>query len=150
MKTGKIIFGIIFILSLSVNAAFLIQFFTAEAETPARQLNLTEEQKKQMEPIQVKMHRENEAIKTKISQCQEKLLAALKADPVDRTAINSFIENISRLQKKIQQNTIEEIIQIRNYMNPEQCNCLIDNLGAALDNTSKPCNCPSCRAHGNN
>lgn len=151
MKTGKIIFGIIFILSLSFNAAYLIHLFTVHGRTEASNnqmsLKLTELQKKAIEPIQRKMHRENEAIKKQIAQCQEKLLAALKSDPVDKNAINNCLENISNLQKKIQQNTVEEIIQVRKYMNPEQCNCLIEGLGSAMAHSSKPCSCPYCQSH---
>jgi Spy/CpxP family protein refolding chaperone len=149
---NKIIFGIIFILSLSFNAAFLINLITArpdhsETQDTQMSLNLTDEQKKQMEPIRAKMHRENEAIKKQIAQCQEKLLAALKSDPVDRKAINNCLENIGNLQKKIQQNTIEEILQIRKHMNPDQCNCLMEGLGSAMTQSSKPCNCPYCQSH---
>jgi Spy/CpxP family protein refolding chaperone len=153
MKTGKIILGILFILSISFNAAFLINLLTAQtthtetSENPLN-LNLTEQQEKQVETVRAKMHRENQAIKKQIAQCQEDLINALKQEPVDRTTINDFLENISALQKKIQQNTIEEIIQVKKYMNPEQCNCLIEGLGTAMANTSKPCNCPYCQSQG--
>jgi Spy/CpxP family protein refolding chaperone len=151
MKTGKIIFGIIFILSLSFNAAYLIHLFTVHGHTGTsnKQMNLklTELQKKAIEPVRARIHRENEAIKKQIAQCQEKLLVALKSEPVDKNAINNCLENISNLQKKIQQNTIEEIIHIRENMNPEQCNCLIEGLGSALTHSSKPCNCPYCQSH---
>lgn len=153
MKISKIILGILFILSISFNAAFLINLLTAEtthtetSENPLN-LNLTEQQEKQVETVRAKMHRENQAIKKQIAQCQEDLLKALKQEPVDKAAINGYIENISNLQKKIQQNTIEEIIQVKKYMNPDQCNCLIEGLGTAMANTSKPCNCPHCQSHG--
>ena len=150
--TGKMIPVIIFILSLSFNIAFLIHMITShpahsEAAEYHMNLNLSEEQKKLMEPIRLKMHRENEAVKKQIMKCQAKLMAALKTEPVDKEAINRCIENISDLQKKIQLNTVEEIIRIRKYMSTEQCNCLIDNLGTAMNQTTKPCNCPHCRSH---
>ncbi|NIM13464.1 MAG: periplasmic heavy metal sensor [Candidatus Aminicenantes bacterium] len=152
MITGKIILTIVLFLSLSFNAAFIIHLLTAHPALSASpeiqsNLNLTDEQKKQMEPIRAKLHRENEAIKKQIAQCQEKLLTALKSDPVDKNAINNCLENISNLQKKIQQNTIEEIIHIRKYMNPEQCSCLIEGLGSAMAHSSKPCDCPYCQSH---
>ncbi len=152
MKMSKIIPAILFILSISFNAAFLINLLTAQtthtktSENPLN-LNLTEQQEKQVEAVRVKMHRENQAIKKQIAQCQEDLLKALKQEPVDKAAINGCIENISSLQKKIQQNTIEEIIQVKKYMNPDQCNCLMEGLGTAMADTSKPCNCPYCQSH---
>ena len=149
MKVYKIIFGIIFVLSLSFNAAFLINLIRAHpshAETSANQMlmELTDQQKKQMEPFRLKIHKDNEAIKKQIIHCQKKLLTALKTQPVDKQSIYQCIDNISHLQKKIQQNTVEEIIQIRKYMDPDQCNCLIEGLGAAMHQTTKPCNCPYC------
>lgn len=154
MKMNKIIPGILFILSISFNVAFLINLLTAPtthtetSENPLN-LNLTEGQEKHVETVRAKMHRENQAIKKQIAQCQEDLLDALKQEPVDRTTINDFLENISALQKKIQQNTIEEIIQIKKYMNPEQCNCLMEGLWTAMADTSKPCDCPYCQSHNN-
>lgn len=149
MKANKFIFGLVFVLSLSFNAAFLIHHFTvhsSQAETPANQMpmELTAQQKKKMEPIRLKIHQDNEAIKKQIHQCQEKLLAALKNEPVDKEAVYQCIDNINNLQKKIQKNTVNEIIQIRKYMNPDQCNCLIEGLGVAMHQTTQPCNCPSC------
>jgi Spy/CpxP family protein refolding chaperone len=116
----------------------------AETQENLPELNLTNQQKKQMEPIRLKIHKDNEAIKKQIHQCQEKLVAALKTEPVDKQAIYQCIDNISNLQKKIQQNTIEEIIQVRKYMNPDQCNCLIEGLGVSLHQAAKPCDCPYC------
>ena len=118
MKMFRIILGTAFILSLSFNIAFLIHMFTAHpvhSETAENHvnLNLSEQQKKLMEPIRLKMHKENEAVKKQIVKCQEKLMAALKTEPVDKEAINQCIEHISDLQKKIQLNTIEEIIQVK-------------------------------------
>jgi len=152
MKVYKIVFGLIFVISLSFNAAFLIHQFTvhpSHTETPANQmpLELTDQQKKKMEPIRLKIHQDNEAIKKQIHQCQEKLLAALKNEPVDKKAIYQCIDNINDLQKKIQKNTVEEIIQVRKYMSPDQCNCLIEGLGTAMHQTTKPCNCPHCQSH---
>jgi Spy/CpxP family protein refolding chaperone len=152
MKFNKFIFGLVFVLSLSLNAAFLIHLFTvhlSHTEKPTGQMpmELTEQQKKQIEPIRLKIHQDNDTIKKQIHQCQEKLLTALKNEPVDKQAIYQCIDNINNLQKKIQKNTVEEIIEIRKYMNPDQCNCLIKGLGAAMQQTVKPCSCPNCQSH---
>ena len=148
--------GIIFVISLSLNAAFIIYLFTPkifpkpETSINKMKLELTEEQKKHLEPSQVKIHRENENIKSQITQCQQKLLTALKADPIDRTEINNCIEKINELQKKIQQNTIEEILLLRQHINTDQCNCLMEGLNAAMGSSNQMCDCPHCRAARNN
>jgi hypothetical protein len=147
----KKIARIVFLLSLSFNVAFLIHLLSVHI-IPATStenhvaLQLTHQQKKHIEPIRAEMHRQNETIKAQIASCREKLLAALKAEPVDKTAITKCVDNISNLQKKIQLNTIEEIIHLRNFMDADQCNCLIDSLEAAMTGTAKPCNCPQCRS----
>jgi hypothetical protein len=144
--------GIIFIISLSFNAAFLIYLFTPTIFSKPKitgnemKLELTDQQKKHLEPSRVKIHRENETIKSQITLCQQKLMAALKADPVDRAAINKCIENINNLQKKIQQNTIEEILLLREHMDTDQCNCLMEGLNAAMESSTRACDCPQCRA----
>ena len=149
MRIPHIILILIGLLSISFNAAFIIHLFTShpgntEASINPMPLNLTEQQKKQIEPLRLKIHKDNEAIKAEIRQCQGKLMAALKTHPVDKQAIYQCIDNISNLQKKIQQNTIEEIIQVTQFMNPEQCTCLMEELSKSLHQEVKPCTCPSC------
>ncbi len=140
---------ILFILSISLNAAFIIHIMVSKKESPPAstepvQLNLTEQQKKEMSPIRLKTHRENEAIKQKIARQQELLIAALNAKPVDREKIYLCIDSINILQKKIQRNTIDEILSIRKHMTPEQCKCLADGLGANMKQTAAPCQCAGC------
>jgi Spy/CpxP family protein refolding chaperone len=144
MKTGRIIFFIAFLLSLSLNTALLINRFSRSASTSPASLNLTAQQKKNIAPIRLKTHRANESLKAEIAKCQRDLLEALKSDPVDRTAVSRCIENISDLQKKIQLNTIEEIIEVKKHIDPHQCNCLVQNMSTALGQDSKACDCPHC------
>ncbi|MCP5050700.1 MAG: periplasmic heavy metal sensor [bacterium] len=152
---NRMILKIIFILSLSFNAAFLIHLFTRPAETQTAPspsghlyLELTDQQKKQIAPVQQAMQRQNETIKKQVAQYQGQLLEALKKEPVDRTEVSRCINQINGLQKQIQLNTVEEIIRIREYMNPEQCNCLIGCLGASMEGSSHTCDSSCCSPGG--
>lgn len=150
MKRKKgLIIRIIFILSLSFNTAFTIHLFLpagvqSEAAGPTVELNLSEHQKKQISPVQEKIHKENEALKQKIATCQNKLLTALKQNPVNRGEVNNCIDEINAYQKQLQKNTIDEIIRIRQYMTDHQCNCLIDGIGAAMQNRTHKCTAGCC------
>jgi Spy/CpxP family protein refolding chaperone len=108
------------------------------------ELNLTELQKAKLNEIRKKRHQENEILKKKISECQEKMIAALHADPVDKLVINQCLENISSIQKEIQKNTIDEIIQVKKHLDPHQCNCLVDELHAQMKQSSKSCTMECC------
>lgn len=150
MKSKKgLILRIVFILSLSFNAAFTIHFFlpagtgNQESSQPMA-LNLSEQQKKQMTPVHEKIHKKNEALKKKILSEQEKLLTALKQDPVNRDEVNHCIDEINGFQKQLQKNTVEEILHMRQYMTDHQCNCLIDGIGAAMQNRTHTCTADCC------
>jgi Spy/CpxP family protein refolding chaperone len=147
---NRLFLRIIFILSLSFNAAFLIQLLSparahSEAVGEPAALNLSDRQKQRIGPVRMELHKENEAIKQQIVRHQQELLAVLKKEPIDRAEANRCIDKINGLQKKIQQNTVEEIIRIRQYMTDHQCNCLIDGIGAAMQQKSQPCNGDCCR-----
>jgi len=161
MKKVRYIFWITFILSLSLNAAFILHLFTSmdtsknptvnpsQTKSPVQKpnLELTTDQLKKMEPFQLKIHRENETIKKEIRQYQVKLLASINKEPIDKQAINRCIDRINNLQKKIQQNTVKEILYLKKHMNPDQCNCFIKNLGDSMIKSSSPCNCPNCKSY---
>lgn len=152
MKKGKIIAIAVFILSLSINAAFVVHMFSTHPETeregvpPSHDLNLTEDQKKQIKPIRSKTQQRNESVKQEMARCKASLLEALRKDPVDRETVYKCIDTISDLQKKVQLNTVEEIIQVRSLMSQHQCNCLINNMAVAMGEAPEPCNCGHCDA----
>ena len=146
----KLIFRVVLILSLAFNAAAVLHFIRTPstaappAQTQKTPLNLTTQQKQKMEPVRRKLHKQNTEIKKQITTCQQKLLTALNKDPVDKPEVTQCIETISDLQKQLQLNTIEEIIQMKKHMNPTQCTCMINNLDNAINKTNKPCTCPHC------
>lgn len=144
---GKLIIRLIIILSISINIAFAIHLFTsihAGSKAKSLELNLTELQKSQIKKNRLKSHQENELLKKKIAECQERMIAILQSETVDKEKTNHCIEEISSIQKEIQRNTIEEIIQIKKYLNPHQCNCLVQGISAQMKQSSKPCTMECC------
>lgn len=137
--------ALVFILSLSLNLAFIVNMLASRGgpvmEDAFAELNLTDRQLKQMEPLRQTIHQKNNAIKNQIAAEQAELLKALRREPADQTTAFQCVDKISELQKKLQQNTVKEIIGIRDYMTPHQCDCLLRNLGAALETSVEPCAC---------
>lgn len=132
---ARVILRVLFVLSLSLNIAFTIHLFTArpaESKEQKPALNLSANQEKQLSGIRLKIHKENEEIRKKIAECHKKVMAALKSETVDREQINHCIERISAMQKRIQQNTVEEILEMKKMLTPHQCNCLMEGLDAEL------------------
>jgi Spy/CpxP family protein refolding chaperone len=142
---ARIILRMVFILSISFNIAFVIHLLGHTSDRENIQLNMTDRQTEAVTKIHMKLHKENEGIKKEIRECQIELINALKADKVNREIVGKCIEKISILQKKIQQNTIDEIIQVKQYLNDHQCGCLIDGLNLRLSQVSKPCDKECCR-----
>lgn len=142
---ARIILRAMFILSISLNIAWVAFMFSHPSEKGEIQLNLTDQQKKKVNKIHMEIHRENESVKAKIIEHQKDLLYALKEKEIDREKVGKCLDQISSLQKKIQQNTVKEIIQIKKYLDSDQCDCLLKGLGKKLSQVSKPCDKECCR-----
>ncbi len=151
MKGKYLSIKIIFILSLSLNVAFIIHFLSTQPPAASAQdrlpvpLHLTDQQVKDIQPIRQKIHKENEHIKKQIQQYQSKLLTALQEEPVDRGEVNRCIDEINGYQKKIQHNTVEEILQVQKHMNPHQCQCFLHNIDCAMKDSTQQCGNDCCR-----
>ncbi len=142
---AKVILRVLFILSVSLNIAFAIHLLTVrpvEPEEKGIDLNLSETQQGQLKGIHLKIHHENEALRKKIAECQKRVMTALKSERVDKEKINLCLERISALQKKIQKNTVEEIIQVKQVLDPHQCNCLFEGLDVKVHHN--PCTRECC------
>jgi len=143
---GKLIFRFIFILSILLNLSMAVHFFKSNFNTKSTEfaLNLTKQQKERMTKIRLVSHKKNEQIKIQIKRCQEKMIADLKAVEVNKENVFAHIRDINALQEKIQQNTIEEILQVKKFLNHNQCECLIDGLHAKLSAATKICSKECC------
>lgn len=142
---ARIILRVVFILSISFNIAFLVYILTLPAGQANINLNMTDNQREAVNRIHLKLHKENEGIKKEIRERQIELINALKAEKVNREIVGKCIEKINILQKKIQQNTIDEIIQVKIYLNDHQCDCLIDGLNMKISRASIPCDRECCK-----
>ena len=143
---GRIVWRIVVVLSISLNLAFIgsILFPGSTDGERGAPLKLSELQKQQVMQIQQTIHKKNEVIKKKIASCQKDLLAALNQENIDKVKINQCIEDISALQKEIQLNAVDQILQMRQHLDKNQCNCLMNELEAGMTNKNQPCSKACC------
>ena len=144
---GRIVWRIVFVLSLSLNLAFVgsLVFSDSVAEGQSSSLILSEKQKQEVARIQQIVRQKNESIKRKLFACQRDLLTALNQDHVDKDKITKCIEDISTMQKQIQMNAVDQILQIRQHLDKSQCNCLMKELEAGMAKTGQPCDKDCCQ-----
>jgi len=143
---GKSLIKIILLISISLNIALAVNFFTSpgDARVTLPVLNLNQTQKKQFSQIQEKQHQANQTLKREISTCQQQMIKLLKADSINKSEVNTCIEKISTLQKQLQQNTIDEIIRLKQVLDPNQCSCLLDSLNSGMQRGNTTCTKSCC------
>jgi hypothetical protein len=148
---ARIVWRIVIVLSISLNLAFLgsMLFSTNTVEEQRAPLNLSEKQKQEVAKIQLTIHRKNELIKGKIVACQKDLLAAISQEHTDRSKINKCIEDISVMQREIQMNAVDQILQIRQHLDKDQCDCLMKELAADMGKKNQPCDKDCCQVKKN-
>jgi Spy/CpxP family protein refolding chaperone len=144
---ARITLRVLFVISLAFNVAFVLHLITSHPGGGGSipDLNLTSDQERRMRDIRMLIHRENEPIKGQIRLCQEKLMAALRAEKVDLKVANSCVESIGRLQKRIQENSVRELVEFKKVLSPEQCDCLIEGITAQLNRSTSPCSKSCCK-----
>ena len=144
---GRIVWRIVVVLSISLNLAFIgsILFPGSTDGERGAQLKLSQQQKQQVMQIQQTIHKKNEVIKKKIGSCQKDLLAALNQEKIDKDKINECIEDISAMQKEIQLNAVDQIVQMRRHLDKDQCDCLMEELHAKMAQENRPCDKACCR-----
>lgn len=149
---GKLVFRFIFILSVLLNLSMAVHFFKGNLKTKKAEfaLNLTKQQKEKMAMVRLVSHKKNEQIKIQIKRCQEKMITDLKAAEVDKEKVFAHLRDISALQEKIQQNSIEEILAVKKFLQHHQCECLIDGLQAKLSAATKICSKECCHPEKKN
>jgi Spy/CpxP family protein refolding chaperone len=130
---GKIALRLLFILSLSFNAAFLGQLLFSPEKSKAgdnflNELRLSKEQGEKIRAASEFIDRENRELTAKIKKCQQNLIQSLQEPQVDKEKAYQCINDINALQQKIQENTIKKILICKEHLTRDQCSGLMDNM----------------------
>ena len=134
----KILF-FIFLFSFILNIVFFVRFFfSRNGSIPERSLfnekiNLSEDQKKKIEEESYILKEENEKLELKLSECRSDLYDVLESDTVDKTKVEKCIDDINKIQKKIQMNTIEHLLIYKKHLSKKQCDCFLADFGDKMN-----------------
>lgn len=130
---GLLLFSLIF------NIVFIVHLIGMNSE-PSRtsdifgkDVKLTDAQKKIINSECTPFRKENSELEQILTEKKAKLLNLLKEKNIDTDRIESCIEEINSIQKKIQLNVVKQLIIYKTHMNREQCSCFMNNLGKEMD-----------------
>ncbi|MEN8153384.1 MAG: hypothetical protein ABFR75_05125 [Acidobacteriota bacterium] len=137
MKKRIIFF--IFLFSLILNIALVVNIISSEkGKSPERSLfsekiNLSDDQKKKIDDESFFLKEENKKLELKLSECRKELYTVLDSDIVDKTRVEKCIDDINRIQKKIQMNTIDHLLIYKKHLSKKQCDCFLADFGEQMD-----------------
>ena len=134
----KRILFFIFLFSVILNIVLVINILSSEpGKTPDRSLfsekiNLSADQRKMIEKESSFLKGENKKLEFKLSECRSDLYAVLDSDVVDKSKVEKCIDDINKIQKKIQMNTIEHLLIYKKHLSKEQCDCFLADFGKKM------------------
>lgn len=119
------IFNIIFILHLRSDR------HSDNNSMPAFQLN--DFQKKKITEESSEIIGENTKLENELAKCRQELYNLLNSDETDKKEIEKCIVTISDIQKKIQMNTVDQLLIYKKHMTKEQCKCFLKEFGENMN-----------------
>lgn len=127
MKKKNWLYGFVFLIVINLSALFMLaynRFFPSASQDSAvclqSELKLTGVQIQKMEEFRASFEQEIISLKQQIRDKGSLLLEeARKAEP-DMAAVDTLIDDISRLQAQIQKKTILNLLKDKSILNPEQ------------------------------
>lgn len=86
----------------------------------ARQLDLTAEQRAQMEAEQQRLLAQIDAVRRELTAERERLADLLAASEPDREAIAQQLDRLAAIQRRIQQAVVDHLLEQKSLLRPEQ------------------------------
>lgn len=77
--------------------------------------------------------KENSEFEKTLAVKRAKLLTLVNSESINMNRLESCINEINGIQKKIQMNVVKQLIIYKEHMNKEQCSCLMNNIGVEMD-----------------
>ncbi len=142
----KILFAV-FLFSLIFNIVFVIDLMSDRHLGKAKDGNkivLTDQQKKKISEESEVILNDNIKLEAELKKCRLDLYNLLNSEQPDKSKIENCINTISEIQKKIQMNTVEQLLIYKKHMNKEQCKCFLKEFGEKMDvhhKCDENCNC---------
>lgn len=89
-------------------------------ERGAERLNLTDEQKKEMQKFQIDLQKKNIPIQSQIRLAKLDIREQMIADKPDKAKIEKLMKQVSDLQLQVKMNGLDHMFAVRNILTPEQ------------------------------
>jgi Spy/CpxP family protein refolding chaperone len=86
----------------------------------AEKLNLTDQQKLDMQKLRIEMQRKNTPLQSQIRLARLEIQQLMLADKPDRAKLEKWMRDISDLQLQIKLNGLDHMFAMKNVLTPEQ------------------------------
>jgi Spy/CpxP family protein refolding chaperone len=91
-------------------------------------LNLSESQKREMDSLRLDLQKKMKPIQLKARQARIELMELVKDPSPDKNAIMSKQAEITQLQSDIQKLVVDNLLQMKNILSPDQQKVLFDTM----------------------
>ncbi len=91
-----------------------------------KQLNLTQDEQKALEPIETKFAERKRDLMNEIRSANKELAEAIKQDQADSPRVSVAVEKIHQTQGKLQEATLEHVFEMKEVLAPEQYQKLLN------------------------
>ncbi len=129
------LFFLFFLFSFIFNIVFILHLrsdrHTDNKKLPAFHLN--DFQKKKINEESSEIINDNIKLENELAKCRQDLYNLLNSEDNDKVKIEECINTISNIQKKIQLNTIDQLLIYKKHMDKEQCKCFLKEFGKNMN-----------------
>lgn len=142
MKKQLQVVAMLVIVALVAAAACFVtsRFFPPLHEFPItghewvhKQLNLTADQQKALDPIETKFEERKRTLLGKIRDANRELAEAIKQDQANSPRVVAAVATIYHAQGELQQTTLEHVFEMKSVLSAEQYRKLLDLTAHELD-----------------
>lgn len=102
-----------------------------------KQLNLTVEQEKALEPIEAEFQRRKQELLSRIQSANNELAQVIEEDQGYSSRVSAAIEKIHRAQGELQEATLQHVFEMRQTLTPEQYQKLLNLTAQALSKINR-------------
>ena len=134
------LFIVLFLFSLTFNVVFIFHLLSdrhSSGNSTANAFLLDDSQKKKIAEESSGILSENVKLENGLERCRQDLYNLLNSEETDKKEIEKCITTINDIQKKIQMNTVEQLLIYKKHMTDEQCKCFLKEFGENMNITHK-------------
>lgn len=93
---------------------------TVAAQTWAKKVNLSTEQKKKLEPLEASLNRDVAALQVRLASERMALCSLMRQEPADKSELDKYINSVSALEAEQQRRVVQHLLAVRDILTPQQ------------------------------